>query len=154
MNTESINWNLDQIAGHDKESNSVTVGQLIDALIGYEQLTCIASLPNSIRDNLARAAAENYRVKSQNEQLHRTISSLEDQLNTSYTRISNLLAEHVEIKNSKALEVLAIYAEPKHWRNPYNQHGELNTQQRSVFAKGYHGFELAMSIIKDKQQAA
>ena len=154
MNTESINWNRDQIAGHDENSNPITVDQLIAALMGYEQLACIASLPNSMRDNLASAAAENHRVKSQNEQQHRIIRSLEDQLNTSYTRISNLLAERSEIDNSKALEVLAIYAEPKHWRNPYNQHGELDTQQRSVFAKGYHGYELAMSIIKDKQQAA
>lgn len=43
---------------------------------------------------------------------------------------------------------------PKHWGNPYNQHGELDTQQRSTFAHGYHGLELAMPVLKDKQQAA
>ncbi|MCW4629617.1 MULTISPECIES: hypothetical protein [Marinomonas] len=154
MNTESINWNSDQIAGHDANSNPITVGELVAAIEGYELLVCIASMPDSMRDNLARAAAENYRVKSKNEQLERTVKELESQLNTSFSRISDLLAERAEIDNSKALEILAIYANPKHWRNPYNQHGELDAQQQSVFAKGYHGFELAMSVLKDKQQAA
>ena len=154
MNTESINWNSDLIAGHDTNSNPITVGELVAAIEGYELLASIASMPNSMRDNLACAAAENYRVKSKNEQLERTVKELEKQLNTSFSRISDLLAERAEVDNSKILEALAKYANPKHWRNPYNQHGELDTQQRSVFAHGYHGFELAMSVLKDKQKAA
>jgi len=154
MNTNSIHWNRDQVAGHDANSNPITVGQLVAAIEGYEQLACIASMPDSMRDNLARAAGENYRVKSKNEQLERTVKELENQLNTSFSRISDLLAERSAIDNSKLLEALAKYANPKHWRNPYNQHGELDTQQRNVFAHGYHGFELAMSVLKDKQQAA
>ncbi|UTW01195.1 hypothetical protein KDW99_08745 [Marinomonas rhizomae] len=154
MNTESISWNSDQVAGHDGNSNPITVGELVAAIEGYELLVCIASMPDSMRDNLARAAGENYRVKSKNEQLERTVKELENQLNTSFSRISDLLAERAEVDNSKLLEALAKYANPKHWRNPYNQHGELDTQQRSVFAHGYHGFELAMSVLKDKQQAA
>ncbi|WP_100637238.1 hypothetical protein [Marinomonas sp. ef1] len=154
MNTESINWNSDQIAGHDANSNPITVGELVAAIEGYELLACIASMSDSMRDNLARAAAENYRVKSKNEQLERTVKELESQLNASFSRISDLLAERAEVDNSKLLEALARYANPKHWRNPYNQHGELDTQQRNVFAHGYHGFELAMSVLKDKQQAA
>jgi hypothetical protein len=154
MNTESINWNSDQIAGHDANSNPITVGELVAAIEGYELLACIASMSDSMRDNLARAAAENYRVKSKNEQLERTVKELESQLNASFSRISDLLAERAEVDNSKLLEALAKYANPKHWRNPYNQHGELDTQQRNVFAHGYHGFELAMSVLKDKQKAA
>jgi hypothetical protein len=154
MNTESINWNSDHVAGHDANSNPITVGELISALNGYEQLACIASMPDSMRDNLARAAAENYRVRSKSEQLQRTVKELENQLNASFSRISDLLAERAEVDDSKVLEALAKYANPKHWRNPYNQHGELDTQQRNVFANGYHGYELAMSVLKDKQQAA
>ncbi len=154
MNTESISWNSNQVAGHDANSNPITVGELVAAINGYEQLAYIASLSESMRDNLARASGENYRVKSKNEQLERTVKELEVQLNTSFSRISDLLAERAEVDNSKLLDALSKYANPKHWHNPYNQHGELDTQQRSVFAHGYHGYELAMSVLKEKQQAA
>ena len=154
MNTESISWNSNQVAGHDANSNPITVGELVAAINGYEQLACIASLSDNMRDNLARAAGENYRIKSKNEHLERTVKALENQLNNSFSRISDLLAEQAQVDNSKLLEALAMYSNPKHWRNPYNQHGELDTQQRSVFAHGYHGYELAMSVLKEKQQAA
>ncbi|RBO82591.1 hypothetical protein [Marinomonas aquiplantarum] len=154
MNTNQYNWQEDLIAGHDQNSHPITVRQLIEAINGYESLCTIASMSDSMRDNLARAAAENYRVKLHNENLQRTINQLEQQLNSANARISQLLNEHADIDNSKALAILAQYADPTYWRNPYNQHGELDTQQRSVFAKGYHGYELAMSVIKTAQQVA
>ena len=155
MNTHSIDWNLSGLAGHDRLGNEISVRELVAAIEGYESIAEIAAMPESMRDALAMRAAENYRIKIQSEQQQRTIADLESALNNAYARISNLLSEHTEIQKNAAYTALAIYADPRSWANPRNQHGELQAEQRNVFIKGFHGFELAAQVLQqNKEQAA
>lgn len=155
MNTHSIDWNLSGLAGHDKHGNEISVRELVAALEGYEQILSIVNLSDSMRDSLAKQAAENYRIKMQSEHQQRTIAELESALNNAHARASKLLSEHAEIQRDVALSTLATYADPRSWANPRNQHGELQSDQRSVFIKGFHGYELAMSVPQqNKEQAA
>lgn len=155
MNTHSIDWQLTNLAGHDHLGNEISVRELVAAIEGYESIAEIAAMPESMRDALAMRAAENYRIKIQSEQQQRTIADLESALNNAYARISNLLSEHAEIQKNAAYTALAIYADPRSWANPRNQHGELQAEQRNVFIKGFHGFELAAQVLQqNKEQAA
>ncbi|WP_111639945.1 hypothetical protein [Marinomonas shanghaiensis] len=155
MNPHSIDWNLSGLAGHDKHGNEISVRELVAAIESYESIAEIAAMPESMRDALAMRAAENYRIKTQNEHQQRTIKELESTLNSAHVRISNLLSEHADIKRDAALSALAIYADPRNWANPRNQHGDLQTEQRSVFIKGFHGFEIAAQALQqNKEQAA
>jgi uncharacterized protein YigA (DUF484 family) len=156
MNTESINWNLSGLAGHDKHGNEISVRELVAAIEGFQAIERIATLSHSMRDSLARQAAENYRIKQQNESLQRTISTQEHALNHAHSRISSMLSEQADIDQDVAIKVLSIYANPKNWANPRNQHGDIKAEQRSVFIKGFHGYETAMAAINslNKEQAA
>jgi hypothetical protein len=156
MNTESINWNLVGLAGHDKHGNEISVHELVAAIEGFQAIERIANLSDSMRDSLARQAAENYRIKQQNESLQRTIAAQEHALNHAHSRISSMLSEQASVKEDAALEALAAYANPKNWANPRNQHGDIQADQRSVFIKGFHGYETAMAAINalNKEQAA
>lgn len=155
MNTHSIDWNLSGLAGHDHLGNEISVRELVAAIEGYESIAEIAAMPESMRDALAMRAAENYRIKMQSEQQQRTIAELESALNNAYARISNLLSEHAEIHKDAAYSALAVYANPQSWANPRDEHGELQTDYRSVFIKGLHGFELAAQALQqNKEQAA
>tara|TARA_R110001606_G_scaffold71219_1_gene162944 strand:+ start:26159 stop:26626 length:468 start_codon:yes stop_codon:yes gene_type:complete len=155
MNTHSIDWNLSGLAGHDHLGNEISVRELVAAIEGYESIAEIAAMPESMRDALAMRASENYRIKMQSEQHQRTIGELESALNNANVRISNLLNEHAEIEREAAYSALAIYADPRSWANPRDEHGELQTDYRSVFIKGFHGFELAAQALQqNKEQAA
>ncbi|MGO2354024.1 MAG: hypothetical protein ACTH58_04750 [Marinomonas foliarum] len=156
MNTHSIDWQLTNLAGHDHLGNEISVRELVAAIEGYESIAEIAAMPESMRDALVMRAAENYRIKLRNEQLERTVAELESALNNAYARISNLLSEHAEMHKDAAYSALAVYANPQSWANPRNQHGDLQTEQRSVFIKGFHGFELAAQALQqnNKEQAA
>ena len=155
MNTHSIDWQLTNLAGHDHLGNEISVQQLVARLEHYESLTEIAAMPESMRDALAMRAAENYRIKLRNEQLERTVAELESALNNAHIRNSNLLSEHAEIQKDAAYSALAVYADPRSWANPRDEHGELQTDYRSVFIKGFHGFELAAQALQqNKEQAA
>ncbi|SBS28988.1 hypothetical protein MSP8886_01392 [Marinomonas spartinae] len=155
MNTLSIDWNLSDLAGHDKHGNEISVRELVAAIEGFQAIEAIAKLSPDMRDSLARQAAENHRMAMRCESQQREIAALESALNNTYARISNLLAEHANIQNDAALSALAIYANPHSWANPRNEHGDLKTDQRNVFIKGFHGFELAMSVLQqNKEQAA
>jgi hypothetical protein len=155
MNTLSIDWNLSGLAGHDKHGNEISVQQLVAKLEHYESLAEIAAMPESMRDALAMRAAENYRIQKQSEYQQRTIKELESALNNAHARASNLLSDHVDIQRDAALSALAIYANPQSWSNPRDEHGDLQTNYRSVFIKGFHGFELAASVLQQtKEQAA
>jgi len=155
MNTLSIDWNLSGLAGHDKHGNEISVRELVAALEGYEAIEKIANMSESMRDALAAQAGENYRIKMQNQQQQRTIKELESALNNAHAHASNLLNDHVEIQRDAALSALAIYANPQSWSNPRDEHGDLQTNYRSVFIKGFHGFELAASVLQqNKEQAA
>jgi len=158
MNIESINWNSAGLAGHDKHGNEISVRKLVAAIEGFQAIERIANLSDSMRDSLARQAAENYRIKQQNESLQRTIAAQEHALNHAHARISSMLSEQTDIDQGSAIEALATYANPKNWANPRNQHGDIQADQRSVFIKGFHGYETAMAVIntltKNKEQAA
>ncbi|QUX96575.1 hypothetical protein C0J08_14725 [Marinomonas sp. CT5] len=155
MNTHSIDWNLSGLAGHDHLGNEISVRELAMALEGYEELLRVVNLSDSMRDSLAKQAAENYRIKMQNERQQRTIAELERALNNTNVRFSNLLNEHTEIQKDAAYSALAVYADPRSWANPRDEHGELQTDYRSVFIKGFHGFELAAQALQqNKEQAA
>lgn len=155
MKTSSIDWNLSGLAGHDSLGNEISVQQLVAKLEHYESLAEIAAMPESMRDALAMRAAENYRIQKQNEHQQRTIAELEGALNNAYARASNLLNDHADIQRDAALSALAIYANPRNWANPRNEHGDLQTEQRSVFIKGFHGFEIAAQALQqNKEQAA
>jgi plasmid maintenance system antidote protein VapI len=158
MNTHTIGWNLSGLAGHDHLGNEISVRELVAALEGYEQILSIVNLSDSMRDSLAKQAAESYRIKMQNEHQQRTISELESALNNAHARASNLLNEHADIQKDVAISALAKYADPRNWANPRNQYGDLQTDQCNVFIKGFHGYELAilaMSVIQlNKEQAA
>ena len=155
MNTHSIDWNLSGLAGRDHLGNEISVRELVMALEGCEELLRVVNLSDSMRDSLAKQAAENYRIKMQSEQHQRTIGELESALNNANVRISNLLNEHAEIEREAAYSALAIYADPRSWANPRDEHGDLQTDYRSVFIKGLHGFELAAQALQqNKEQAA
>ncbi|MBJ7539849.1 hypothetical protein [Marinomonas transparens] len=154
MDTLSIDWNSSGLTGHDKHGNEISVRELVEALEGYEAIEKIANLSDSMRDSLARQAAENYRMAQRNDYQQRQIGELEAALNNAHARISRLLGEHPDIQHDEALRALAQYANPQHWANPRTQHGDLQTDQRSVFIKGFHGYELAMSVLQNKEQAA
>ena len=154
MNTQSINWNLSGLAGHDDHGNEISVRELVMAYEGQQQLLEIVNMPDSMRDALTRQAAENYRLKVRDESLQRQIGDLKAALDNANTRVSNLLSEHAEIQNDAALDALAKYANPTNWANPRNQHGELQTDQRSVFIKGFHGYELAASVLQHTTEQA
>tara|TARA_R110001606_G_scaffold208615_1_gene356077 strand:+ start:102 stop:569 length:468 start_codon:yes stop_codon:yes gene_type:complete len=155
MNTHSIDWQLSNLAGHDHLGNEISVRELVIALEGCEELLRVVNLSDSMRDSLTKQAAENYRIKMQSEHQHRTIGELESALNNANVRISNLLSEHAEIQQNAAYSALAVYANPRNWAKPRNQHGDLQTEQRSVFTKGFHGFEIAAQTLQqNKEQAA
>jgi hypothetical protein len=155
MNTHTIDWNLSGLAGHDKHGNEISVRELVAALEGYEAIEKIANMSDNMRDALAKQATENYRIKMQNEHQKRTIAELESVLNNANVRICNLLNEHAEIQQDTAWSALAVYADPRNWANPRNQHGDIQTEQRSVFIKGFHGFEIAAQALQqNKEQAA
>lgn len=67
-----------------------------------------------------------------------------------------MLSEQASVKQDAALEALATYANPKNWANPRSQHGDIQADQRSVFIKGFHGYETALAAINalNKEQAA
>ena len=156
MITSSTDWNLAGVAGHDKHGNEICVRELVAAIEGFQAIERIANLSDSMRDSLARQAAENCRIKQQNESLQRTITAQEHALNHAHSRISSMLSEQAGVKEDAALEALAAYANPKNWANPRNQHGDIQADQRSVFIKGFHGYETAMAAINalNKEQAA
>jgi len=156
MNTRSMNWNLTTIAGHDQHGNEISVRELVAAIEGFQAIERIANLSDSMRDSLARQAAENYRIKQQNESLQRTIAAQEHALNHAHSRISSMLSEQASVRQDAALEALAAYANPKNWANPRNQHGDIQADQRNVFIRGFHGYETAMAAINalNKEQAA
>jgi hypothetical protein len=155
MNTHTIDWNLSGLAGHDKHGNEISVRELVAALEGYEEILRVVNLSDTMRDSLAKQAIENYRIKMQNEHQQRTIAELESVLNNANVRICNLLNEHAEIQQDAACSALAVYADPRNWANPRNQHGDIQTEQRSVFIKGFHGFEIAAQALQqNKEQAA
>jgi hypothetical protein len=155
MNTHSIDWQLSNLAGHDHLGNEISVRELVAALEGYEEILRVVNLSDTMRDSLAKQAIENYRIKMQNEHQQRTIAELESVLNNVHVRMSNLLNEHAEIQKDAAYSALAVYADPRSWANPRDEHGELKTDYRSVFIKGFHGFEIAAQALQqNKEQAA
>lgn len=156
MITSSTDWNLAGIAGHDQHGNEISVRELVAAIEGFQSIEKIANLSDSMRDSLARQAAESYRIKQQNESLQRTIAAQEHALNHAHSRISSMLSEQASVKQDAALEALAAYANPKNWANPRNQHGDIQADQRNVFIRGFHGYETAMAAINalNKEQAA
>lgn len=93
MKTQSINWNLSGLAGHDENGNEISVRHLVERIEYYQSIAEIASMSESMRDALAMRAAENYIIKTQNDQHQRTIRDLESALNNAHLTIERLLID-------------------------------------------------------------